>query len=69
MFRVKDIQKSLSFYQETIGLTLLKTFEFPAAKFNLYFLGYSYNKEGVPETSPSDVIPVRPLSLPLEIAS
>ncbi|KAI9769103.1 MAG: Lactoylglutathione lyase [Geoglossum simile] len=57
MFRVKDIQKSLSFYQNTIGLTLLKTHEFPAAKFNLYFLGYNYNKV-TPETSPSDVIPV-----------
>jgi lactoylglutathione lyase len=40
MIRVKDADKSLKFYQEVIGMTLLRTAENEAAGFNLYFLGY-----------------------------
>ena len=40
MIRVKDIASSLSFYQENLGMTLLRTSENPSANFNLYFLGY-----------------------------
>lgn len=40
MLRVKDIEKSLKFYQEVMGMTLMRTSENEAAGFNLYFLGY-----------------------------
>jgi lactoylglutathione lyase len=40
MIRVKDAEKSLKFYQDVMGMTLLNTKEQPDNKFNLYFLGY-----------------------------
>lgn len=40
MIRVKDAEKSLKYYQEVLGMTLLRTVEQSAAGFNLYFLGY-----------------------------
>ena len=40
MIRVKDAEKSLKFYQEVLGMTLLRTHENAKAEFNLYFLGY-----------------------------
>ncbi|KAK7204059.1 glyoxalase [Myxozyma melibiosi] len=41
MIRVKDPKKSLKFYQEVLGMKLLRTAEHEAAKFTLYFLGYN----------------------------
>lgn len=41
MIRVKDQEKSLKFYQEVMGMTLLRTLENKDASFNLYFLGYA----------------------------
>ncbi|KAL8639885.1 MAG: hypothetical protein Q9228_003136 [Teloschistes exilis] len=40
MIRVKDHTKSLKFYQDVLGMQLLRTNENPSANFNLYFLGY-----------------------------
>ncbi|KAL8946555.1 MAG: hypothetical protein Q9222_007062 [Ikaeria aurantiellina] len=40
MIRVKDHSKSLEFYQDVMGMSLLRTNESPSSKFNLYFLGY-----------------------------
>lgn len=40
MLRVKDHTKSLKFYQDILGMSLLRTNESPSANFNLYFLGY-----------------------------
>jgi lactoylglutathione lyase len=40
MLRVKDAEASLKFYQEKMGMTLVRTIENPDNKFNLYFLGY-----------------------------
>ena len=45
MIRVKDAEKSLSFYQDVLGLSLLETKELPNGGFNLYFLGYTQGKE------------------------
>jgi lactoylglutathione lyase len=57
MIRVKDYEKSLKFYQEVMGMTLMRTSENEAAKFNLYFLGYPGGKD-VPETTVNGVNPV-----------
>lgn len=44
MIRVKDAQASLKFYQDTMGMELLRTSENPDNKFNLYFLAYTGGK-------------------------
>ncbi|KKA27312.1 hypothetical protein TD95_004004 [Thielaviopsis punctulata] len=41
MIRVKDAEKSLKWYQDVLGMTLLRTRESPDSGFNLYFLGYT----------------------------
>jgi lactoylglutathione lyase len=41
MIRVKDAEKSLAFYQDVMGMKLIRTMEAKAASFNLYFLGYN----------------------------
>ncbi|KAI7110324.1 lactoylglutathione lyase-like protein [Hortaea werneckii] len=40
MIRVKDKDASLKFYQDVLGMKLMRTAENPSAEFNLYFLGY-----------------------------
>ncbi|KAK1827677.1 lactoylglutathione lyase [Podospora conica] len=40
MLRVKDAEKSLAFYQDVLGMTLMRTSENEKNGFNLYFLGY-----------------------------
>jgi len=40
MIRVKDAEKSLKFYQDVMGMTLIRTAENPDNEFNLYFLCY-----------------------------
>ena len=40
MIRVKSAEESLKFYQEVMGMTLLRTSENKDNGFNLYFLGY-----------------------------
>ncbi|KAK0121492.1 Lactoylglutathione lyase [Cadophora gregata] len=56
MIRVKDHEKSLKFYQDVFGMTLLRTSENKDAKFNLYFLGYPGDK-GVSQASANGVNP------------
>ncbi len=46
MLRIRDPQKSLTFYQEVLGMTLLERFDFKAAEFSLYFLGYPDAADG-----------------------
>ncbi|CAD6449134.1 f8a9bdc1-6985-43fe-8d8b-033126030e95 [Sclerotinia trifoliorum] len=53
MIRIKDHEKSLKFYQEVMGMSLVRTAEMPAANFNLYFLGYPGEK-GLPTSSTAD---------------
>jgi len=38
MLRIKDPKKSLPFYQDVLGMTLIDTLDFPQYKFSLYFL-------------------------------
>ncbi|KAJ4293955.1 Lactoylglutathione lyase [Collariella sp. IMI 366227] len=54
MLRVKDSEKSLKFYQEVLGMKLLRTNENKAGGFTLYFLGYPTSEGGSasgPETT------------------
>ncbi|KAI5467765.1 Glyoxalase/Bleomycin resistance protein/Dihydroxybiphenyl dioxygenase [Mariannaea sp. PMI_226] len=50
MIRVKDAEKSLKYYQEVLGMSLVATHESKDAGFNLYFLGYP-GKKDVPDKS------------------
>lgn len=49
MIRVKDAKESLKFYEEVLGMKLLRTKEFPEAKFTLYFLGHCEGDKPTPE--------------------
>lgn len=53
--RVKDIEKSLKFYQEVLGMTLQRVSEQKEAGFSLYFLSYGPQ---APKSSPNGVNPV-----------
>ena len=50
MLRIKDPEKSVAFYQEVLGMTLLDQFDFPEMDFTLFFMGY-----------PGEEIPTEPL--------
>ena len=51
MLRVKDPQRSLDFYRDTLGATLIETFAFDSMGFTLYFLGF---EAGLTSQMPSD---------------
>ncbi|MDH4275020.1 MAG: lactoylglutathione lyase [Gammaproteobacteria bacterium] len=40
MIRVGDLERSIQFYTEVLGMTLLRQKEYPNGKFTLAFLGY-----------------------------
>ncbi len=40
MLRIKDPARSIPFYRDVLGMGLLDRYDFPVAKFSLYFLGY-----------------------------
>lgn len=40
MLRIKDPKKSLDFYVNILGMTLLEKYDFPDGAFSLYFLAY-----------------------------
>ncbi|KAL9113532.1 MAG: hypothetical protein Q9227_002270, partial [Pyrenula ochraceoflavens] len=58
MIRVKDAEASLKFYQEVMGMTLMRVSEQKEAKFNLYFLGYPSGSDIPVEPSPNGVNPL-----------
>jgi len=40
MIRVGDLEKSIAFYTETLGMTLMRRHDYPEGKFTLAFVGY-----------------------------
>ena len=45
MLRVGDLQRSIDFYTQVLGMTLLRTTERPEQKYSLAFVGYGNNPE------------------------
>ena len=45
MLRVGNLQRSIDFYTQVLGMSLLRTTDRPAQKYSLAFLGYGANPE------------------------
>ncbi|MCK5902364.1 MAG: lactoylglutathione lyase [Cocleimonas sp.] len=45
MLRVVDLQRSIDFYTQILGMTLLRQKNYPEGKFTLAFLGYGDEKQ------------------------
>ncbi len=45
MLRVGDLQRSVDFYTQVMGMTLLRTTDRPDQKYSLAFLGYASNPD------------------------
>ncbi len=45
MLRVGDLQRSIDFYTQVMGMTLLRTTERPGQDYSLAFVGYGSNPE------------------------
>ena len=45
MIRVGNLQRSIDFYTQVLGMSLLRTTERPEQKYDLAFLGYGTNPE------------------------
>ncbi|MBW2522962.1 MAG: lactoylglutathione lyase [Deltaproteobacteria bacterium] len=45
MIRVGDLDRSLSFYTEVLGMRLLRKKDYPGGKFTLAFVGYGDEEE------------------------
>ncbi len=46
MLRVLDLEKSLAFYTEVLGMKLLRRNDYPDGKFTLAFVGYGDESDG-----------------------
>ncbi len=46
MLRVGDLERSLAFYTEALGMKLLRRHEYPEGKFTLAFVGYQDEAHG-----------------------
>ena len=46
MIRVGDLDRSLAFYTEVLGMRLLRRMDFPEGKFTLAFVGFQDEQDG-----------------------
>lgn len=46
MLRVGDLERSLGFYTEVLGMQLLRRHDYPEGRFTLAFVGYGPESEG-----------------------
>ena len=46
MLRVGDMQRSIDFYTQVLGMRLLRRSDYPEGKFTLAFVGYEDEKDG-----------------------
>ena len=46
MLRVVDLEKSLAFYTQVLGMQLLRRKDYPEGRFTLAFVGYGAEHEG-----------------------
>lgn len=46
MIRVGDLDKSIAFYTEVLGMKLLRRKDYPEGKYTLAFVGYGAESEG-----------------------
>ena len=46
MLRVGDMERSIAFYTEVLGMTLLRRKDYPEGKFTLAFVGYGDERQG-----------------------
>lgn len=46
MLRVGDLDRSLKFYTEVLGMRLIRRSDYPEGKFTLAFVGYSEESDG-----------------------
>ena len=53
MLRVRDPERSVAFYRDVLGMTLLRRFDFPEAKFSLYFMAYLRPEDGTVPDDPA----------------
>lgn len=45
MIRVKNLDRSLEFYCDKMGMKKLRTLDFPGARFSLVYLGFASDRE------------------------
>jgi lactoylglutathione lyase len=45
MLRVGDLERSIAFYTEVLGMKVLRTFDRPEDKYTLVFIGYDSEQE------------------------
>ena len=46
MLRVTDLERSIAFYVDVLGMKLLRRNDYPGGKFTLAFVGYQDEKDG-----------------------
>jgi len=46
MLRVKDLDRSIKFYTDVLGMTLLRRLDFEGERFTLAFVGFNSEAEG-----------------------
>jgi lactoylglutathione lyase len=49
MLRVRDLDRSIAFYRDLLGMKELRRNDVPAGKYTLVFMGYATNAEGQAE--------------------